>query len=211
MAQRIRGEDADQDVDAFLKESRDSLHGKYWGPDSLVPVRLVDMRDEPPPEPVRTRPRIRPLDIVVGTVGLGAALLLVVSLRGEKHETAKAPPAVQGRPRAPTVAAAHAPVAREIATPSIAPPPSIVEEPAPPVSPSASEPAESVPSAAPIVASMSVPESAPAEPVKAEETPPALVSSAATDPAASAVPPQVPKKRKPQPATHTPPTASFPD
>lgn len=205
MAERIRGEDATQDVDAFLKESRDSLHGKYWGPDSLVPVRLVDMRDEPPPEPLRTRPRIRPLDIVVGAVGLGAALLLVVfSLRNEKHETAKAPPAAQARP------AVRTPVAREVAPAPVAPPPpSIVEAPA--ASPSAIEAVESVPSAVPIVASMSVPESPPAEALKSEQTAPGAASSASTDPAASAAPPQVPKKRKPKPATHTPPTASFPD
>jgi hypothetical protein len=213
LAERIRGEDATQDVDAFLKESRDSLHGKYWGPDSLVPVRLVDMRDEPPPEPVRTRRRIRPLDIVVGTVGLGAALLLVVFLRDEKHETAKAAPAAQVRPRVPSVAAVHAPVAREIVTPSMAPPPTIVEAPAPAVSPSATETAESVPSAVPIVALMSTPESAPAEQSPATTEQPALAaaSSAATDPAASAAPTQVPKKRRPKPATHAPPTASFPD
>jgi hypothetical protein len=201
LAERIRGEDANnEDVDAFLKESRDSLHGKYWGPDSLAPVRMVDMRDEPPPPPVRKPLRVRPLDIVLGAAGLCAAALLGFSFRHDKQPAPAAlvAPAVPARKAAPaTVTTASLAVTREVAAPVVTPPPSVVEATPPAI-------AEAPPSA-----------------VLEAQTSGALVSSAATpDPsplgtssaAASAEPPPAPKKRRPKPApSHAPPTASFPD
>lgn len=156
MAERIRGEDADEDVDAFLKEARDSLHGKYWGPDSLVPVRLVDMRDEPPPAPVRKRPRVRRLDVVVGVVGLVAAVMIFLSLQDKKPEArADTVPPAHARPTTRSIAPARLAVARN--APSLAESPVAsmeVSEPASSVAaaPAPAEPASSVaaaPSAAP--------------------------------------------------------------
>ena len=192
MAERIRGEDADEDVDAFLKESRDSLHGKYWGPDSLVPVRLVDMRDDPPPAPVPKRARIRPLDVVVGAVGFAAVVMIGLSLRNEKQAPAAvAAPKVHARTMIapPSHPVEHVAVAREVIAPPVAPPPPAVEM----------LPVEAPRSAEPLMSE------APPAPVQAASAAPSA-SVAATEPSAA------PKKHRPKPAaSHTPPTASFPD
>jgi hypothetical protein len=189
LAKRIRGEDSDEDVDAFLKGSRDSLHGKYWGPDSLVPVRLVDMRDEPPPAPVRKRPRVRRLDVVVGVVGLVAGVMIFLSLQDKKPEArADTAPPAHARPTTRSIAPARLAVARN--APSLAGSPVASME--------ASEPASSV-AAAP----------APAEPASSVAAAPAPAEPASS---VAAAPSAEPKKRRPKPAaSHAPPTASFPD
>jgi len=201
LAERIRGEDANEDVDAFLKESRDSLHGKYWGPDSLAPVRLVDMRDEPPAPPVRKRLRVRPLDVVLGAAGLGAAALIGFSLRHEKQAAPAAlvAPTVPARKAAPaTVVTARLAVARKVAAPVVAPPPALVEA-APPAI------VEAPPSAVLEMQSSAAPASSGAAP-----DPSALATIAAV--ASAEPPPAAPKKRRAKPtASHAPPTASFPD
>jgi hypothetical protein len=105
------------DVDEFLRESRLSLTGEYWKPvDSLVPVRLVDMREEPAPEPPRRK--MRTLDVVVGAAGLLAALVLVVMLgRSDAHPAAPTARRPAGRVPAHSVKTP----ARTVRTPAPAP------------------------------------------------------------------------------------------
>jgi hypothetical protein len=111
--------DGDTEMDEFLRESRHSLTGKYWEPvDSLVPVRLVDMREEAPkdepsaPAPAR---RLRRLDMVVGAVGVAAMILLVVFLRKKDDAApvqAAAPAQVTATPQTVAIVVSPAVVAK---------------------------------------------------------------------------------------------------
>jgi hypothetical protein len=170
----------------------------YWGPvDSLVPVRLVDMREEPPSPAEAARRRVRALDVAVGGVGAVAVAALVAAL--SKHE--------------PRPHAARRPTpAQTLATSPATPPP--VTTPAQAATPT---PVPATAETASVATPTSVPATAETASV-ATAVPVATVSSSVRDESAppdvsqSAPPQPNPRKRRRLPPPgHAPPTASFPD
>lgn len=197
------------DVDAFLRQPRLSLTDEYWRPvDSLIPVRLTDMRDEEPSPPPRRR--VRALDAVIAGVGLGAASLLVVLLlrKGDGHPQAHAVQSKTVVPRA-TATAPRLPIhAAVVGRPPAHPVPTATEATSPvPTATEATSPAQTTAPASNVQASIV----AVSAPTSAATTAAAPSPSAASSPTETSSTEPKPAKRKRKHANRAPPTASFPD
>lgn len=191
------------DVDAFLRQPRNSLTDEYWRPvDSLIPVRLVDMRDDAEASPSSKR-RIRALDVGIAAVGI-VALLLLVGVMLHKGDASSKARGADSKAKVPTVldrASATRPT--EIVAVKATRPAPLSN------TPKAALPEPTSNTTQALASSASTPPASSVDETRASTAtaPPAASASAAADPASGAHRHAKRHHKK----TVEPPTASFPD